>query len=437
MHIYYKIVANKQNINHLIERIYQLIFRQSAGKEIIVFIDNLSLSFIGGIVPSFIMLFTSFYASKLLGPTKFGEYNSMVSISMAIVPFMLLGIDFSSIRFLADKTYSKTFKSIYSSTLFITSLQTIIITSISSIIYYIFRKSITLNPISFIIIISTAILFTYKTIFDSILRALNHIKFQTYIKIIESLTVTFLIVLVFITKKNLSILAYLLCMIFGYLLFSVFSLFKTRTFINFRNINSVKMILHFNKYLLFASLGSFLINSEKYFIARYISTYDLGIYSAYQMLSTLVISNIGSIFINVFLPSVVNNKNKIQVFTNKLLKILIMFYPFWLLISGTVTLIYINLLGNKYPINLGYALAVSSAGYFSFTFSILLSMLKVIKVKESISFSIFCYLAIIISIIFSKNIGTYLFIQNILFISYIYIIQRKLTRKNENSLFTI
>ena len=104
---------------------------------------------------------------------------------------------------------------------------------------------------------------------------------------------------------------YVHSVICGATIFIVLSVFLLRKQFSFFSFIEIKQLLGYNKHLLLAAFGGIVLSFDKVIIGKTIGTETLGVFSAYYASSQLIISNLGLIFMNVFWPLVIKNKENI------------------------------------------------------------------------------------------------------------------------------
>lgn len=417
----------KQKIIAVVESVHRWFFGHEMSDEMRKFLKNLSWSFFGGIIASGVMLILTILAGKKLGPEGFGQYNSLLSFATALSFLFLLGSDTGSVRYLSDKSYQKDKGKILTTSLVIVLIQSILF----GLIVYVFSdfiiKSFSLNKNILIFGMMLSFILAVKSLTDGYLRSFHLIKRQGIIRILDAFISISSFLLFYYILNKIIYHFYAVAILCGAIFFIIVSLITLRKNFGKISFRSAKVLFRYNKFLLIGSVGGIIISLEKYFIGRYLGIYELGIYSAYYAASFLIISNLGSIFMNVFWPSTIKEKESMKIIAQKLDVLFLKTFPCWIIFSVSFVSLLIIFLGKDYPFNLTYVFLISVSSFLAFVFSTFLSLLNIDRIKEAVVISFSCYVFLILSIIVFKNIYGYLISQIFLYLVFYLIIKKRLT----------
>lgn len=424
----------KNEIYLIIKRFHLIVFGHAMSNVMESFLKNLSWSFFGGATASAIMFFLNLIAGRKLGPDAFGQYNYILSFSTALTIFFLLGNDVSSVRYLSDKKYEKDKEEIFTTSVMIVIFQSFLFGLIFYLFFELIKIKFSLSQEILLVGIIFSFLLAMKSLFDGYLRAFRLIKRQSFIRIFDSILaiVAFLFFYYFLDKKDYFF--YIIAISVGLLFFISASLIAL--FGNFKkfSIKAAKLLFSYNRFLILGAGVGFIIGLEKYFIGRYIGTYELGIFSAYHAASFLIISNIGYIFMNVFWPSSIMEKQNLEAISKKLNILFVKIFPFWIIFNFFFIFLAVFFMGKDYPLNFSYIFLFAITSYLSFTFSIVNGLLKINRIKEFVLMSYLCYMSLIVLIILFKNILLYLIGQ--VFVYFVFcIISNKILAKDFKRVF--
>lgn len=401
------------------------IFGEEMSDEMRNFLGHLSWSFFGGFVAAGIMLILTIIAGRLFGPDAFGQYNSLLSFAIALSFFFLLGNNSSSVRYLSDKKYENNKKEILTTSALLVLFQVIIIGFIFFIFFNFIKTRFLIGNDILIIGFFFSFILAIKNLMDGYLRSFSLIRKQSIIRIFDSIIALSSFILFYNLQKT-EYYFYAISVSLGAVFFigtSFFFIFGNFGKFNFR---SVKLLFHYNKFLMIGSLGGTIISLEKYFIGKYIGMYELGIYSAYYAASFLIIANLGSIFMNVFLPNSIKEKENMHIISKKMNMLFLRVFPFWIIFGTGFVSLMIIFMGKGYPLNIYYAFLIEGSSFLAFVFSTFISLLNIDHIKESVLISTICYIFIIISIILFRNILYYLVSQMCLYFIFYLIAKKRL-----------
>lgn len=393
-------------LNHL----HLKIFKHDMGKEMKKFLHSFSWSVLGGISASFIMLLVMILAGIKLGPDGFGNYNYILSLASVVSMVFLFGINSASIRCISDKKYKKKAKSFVSASFSIFILQAFIF----SVTFILIRKLFHFNNIHLFTVLFFAYILALKTLQDSFLRSFELIKKQSLLRILESVLILFLFIFLFFYLNKVGYIYYIYSILLGSIFFICVSGFFIRG--NFENfsLNEVKTLFYYGKYLFVGTLSGAILASDKFFIGKYIGIRELGVYSAYYMASFLILSNIGSVFMNVFLPSAIENKDGMENLVKKMKILFIKSFPLWITFNLIFMYFFIVIFNEKYSLNMLHGALFSVAAFLSFCYNILFGLVSIDNFKITSIYSILYAIILIGSIIIFKNIVIYLVLQIII-----------------------
>lgn len=410
------------------EVLHLRIFGHEMGGEMRSFLKNLSWSFFGGMIAAGIMFAVNILAGRFLGPLGYGEYNYIYSLAASLTFFFLLGNNQSSIRHIADEEYKNRRSKILSALLFLTIIQSIIL----FLVIFVFRSALSeklnlsVNVIYFIVFMG--FIFSFKELYDSFLRSFGLFKKQSLIKVIDAFFVLlFFIASIYILNGEIEYFHYAWAMIAGAIFSILAFLYLTGGQFSKFGKKEIFTIFNYNKFLIIGGFGGFVMSLEKVFIGKYMGIENLGIYSAYYASSQMIISNLNILFMNIFWPTVVKNKENISVILGKLETLFFKYSPLWI-ISNFVSISFILLLyGKQYPIYWLFILLFSISSLLNVFFSILMSIMNIDRVSQTIPINFIIYGVLISSVAIFKSISVYLMVQIIIYLIGIAYVRKSLT----------
>lgn len=358
----------RQKMFHIAGLVHIRIFGYKMGNTMAKFLEHLSWSFFGVLVATGLVSVANLVAGRLLGPVEYGKYALIVSMATIFIIPMTLGLDTANTYFIA-KSKSNEEKDKYIATTFLVSAGLImasvaIILVCSDFITQLFSVDISL----LMIILVFSIFLVLRNIADSIIKGLHIFQFQALIRMGEALVGTSAFFLFIRCNSLFSFKAYTFAMMAGYCFYIVFSLWRVRERVRF-SFDRAKEMLSYGGFAITGSIATVIFYSaDKIAVNKYLGIEQLGLYSAYQTFSFLLVAQFSLFFINVFFPYMASMENT-GAALQKLNRVgLILFMPVFLALVAVIWLA-IALLGNKYQFDWVLAcefsfLATISAYYY-------------------------------------------------------------------------
>lgn len=420
----------KKKLIYFSEIFHLRIFGHKMSETMREFLGNLSWSFFGGVSAAGIMFLVNILAGRWLGPLGYGNYNYLLSFASSSMFIFLLGNNSSGVRYISDIKYKEEKDSILTASLVLSLAQAalflLIIILLKNLILT--RYSIE-NNIAYLVFVFGFIL-SFKDLFDSFLRSLNLIKKQSCIKIADA-TLVFMSFLFFyyFLREDFSYIFYIYSFLLGGTLFIASSFYLIRKNIAKFEWKHIFLIMHYNKFLILCSVGAFIIGIDKILIGKYIGTEKLGIYSAYYASSQLIISNLLLIFMNIFWPAVIKNKENLSVIIGKIDLIISKFFLIFLVLNFASISFFVYLFGKEYPFNLFLITLFSISSILNIIFYLFIGILNIEKIKHSVAIMVICYSTMVSSIVIFRSIEIYLIFQVTVYIMGVLYIRNKLKQK--------
>ncbi|MDP3956963.1 MAG: oligosaccharide flippase family protein, partial [bacterium] len=304
-------VMLKQKFFRIAEIVHLRIFGHEMGEEMRIFLGHLSWSFMGGSITSAIMMAINIGAGRLMGPAGYGNYGLVLAISQIFMIPIIFGLDVSGIRSIS-KAQNDTQKAKNVSSVF----YFIILSSLVFILVFFFShnfisEKFNLNGAILLMAALYAVIFSLKTISDSLARSLFLFKEQFFARIFEVGTIIVLFSLFFFYYEKQNYIFYILALLGGSLIFSLFLFRRYLRYLTYFDFQSLKGQLSYSSIILIGAAFSAIYNTlEKFVIVKYLSIYDLGIYMAYYTASFNMLAQITQIFVNAFFPSIAKLSGK-------------------------------------------------------------------------------------------------------------------------------
>lgn len=418
----------QEKIILLVEALHRQFFGEEMSDVMRGFLKNLSFSFFGGVAAAVIMFGVSIMAGRILGPSEYGIYNYLLSIATASTIFFLLGNNTGAIRFLSDEKHKERRGAFMSAALTITLVQGVVFFCVALLASKYIQAKLDLNPFLFFLVFIFAAILAFKDLADSFLRSFLLIKKQAIFRVVDASLVFVAIALFLLIDDSFSPIDYVHSVIFGATIFIVLSVFLLRNQFSFFSFIEIKQLLSYNKHLLLVAFGGIVLSFDKVIIGKMIGTETLGIFSAYYASSQLIISNLGLVFMNVFWPIVIKNKENIPVILGKLDVLLLKFLPVGTILNAVSVTFFVSLYGKEYPLNLILIVLFAVASIANIVFFLYTSLLNIDRVFQSAVIFLMVNLLLISSLVILKDIKIYLIAQIVVYFLGALFIRRRMKK---------
>ena len=155
---------------------YERIFHEKMSDEVKKFFKNLSYVGFGAIIATIFSFTFNILAGRILGPSGYGEFTLVQSVTMFLYIPMLMGFSTAMIKYNSEKEEYNRQRSIISTTYILIFIFTIV----SIIIYYLFQSQISnifsVSEEFIYLAVVFAVLFVFYTLTTSTLRGLHEMK---------------------------------------------------------------------------------------------------------------------------------------------------------------------------------------------------------------------------------------------------------------------
>ena len=337
------------------------------------FLKNFSLLFVLRAVSILLLAGIAILGGRYLSVEDFGKYNIINNLSNLLVIPIIFGMNTTLLKILPSASPSE--KSTILGTVFISNLAlTLLFTLVFLGITPICTAYFHLTFFQWIVVILLVILLNITLLAESILKSREKFFALGLAKILNASLIFVLFATAIFVNKNATLdklLTYLLLgqalgtvllvMSIGKIRFS-FSMAEAKKMYRF---NLVNMLSWF--------LTTFLINLDIYLLPFFVSEYELGIYSAYE-LTTKNYFNIFfyDILAAVLIPMLISSSfNPKKVYT-KIIKILFLIFPVVTIGTMVVVILNLTLYGSQYALDT-YYLILTALGIGGYSLYLLLS----------------------------------------------------------------
>ncbi|MCD6195027.1 oligosaccharide flippase family protein [bacterium] len=357
----------KKKLIKITYKIHFWLFKQKMSQEMKSFTRNLGYVGTSTFLVTILMTIFQVIIGRKLGPSEYGKFSLLDSLSGLLYFVMTLGIS-TSIVYHLSLSKKESEKKTLAKTGFILL---IINVSIIFLIFY-FANPLILK-IQHIDQKWVTLMFIYATIYTfhyfakSLLRGYQKMKFYAIVDLFSGiLTLTVALLLIF-TYQIDNYQAPTIAKMTGFTSVALLGICFSKIWLGKMSINKAKRIISYGliSFLLWIFVG-LLNSSDKLILNQILPSEKLGIYYAYMLGSSAIIYQAVMAFLINFFPTAVAAKSKKAI----LKKIELVFKKTWWAIillgvfSTSTTLI---LFGSKYPLKLNYTLIMGINSLF-FTF---------------------------------------------------------------------
>ena len=349
----------KKRLISIAEVLHLRIFGHEMSEEMRKFIGNLSWSFFGIFFSSAFLFFGSVLIGRFLGPTEYGKYNLVLTISNIAVVIMFFGFDTTAVKFISESSEKEKQNQFMSNSLWAIMVLCPIIVALAFIFRNLISKITNTDDNLILIAFLFAFIVAFKTLFDSFIKAFHKFRYQAFVKIVESSIFFSLVLYFFIFNNGHSYFYFLIPSIVASL--AVIFLYGKIIKNKLRKWNN-ESFLYSKAYLKLtlavSFIGIFIGTADRLFIAKYLGIRELGIYSAYLMSSTIIIGQLVLALSNVFFPMMNKAENKREIISKVDKLMLAAFIPLVISIS-LLSFILLKFFGSQYGVNWIYIVFVS------------------------------------------------------------------------------
>lgn len=369
----------KQKLIKTFDKLYFLIFKEHIGEKARQFSKFFGYLALGEIIASGIGFPVKVLAGRFLGPTEYGKYGLIISLTQFFLIPMIFGLVAAAQKYIPhfdDKAMKKMVIGFL--------LKMILVTTFISILFFIVIKGWILRifDVSEDVFWWTLVygaLTTFFYLFDAIMRSLKKYKLVFYNIILNSLVnvVVFTFILFVIYNRTFVSLTSANILAFAVTTFFLLFVLIRGKYIRFSLPKKYrKEIINYGSIGIIGGILSFLIaGTDRFFLHHYLSLYWVGIYYAYINASTAFVGRFFTHFINVFFPSVSGEKDKKQVF-NKVTKLLYVLY-FPIFIFSVLSIVFIIwMFGKEFPMRYDLVLLFSINNCLSIGYQVYLWFLN-------------------------------------------------------------
>ena len=335
------------------------------------FLANLSYSFVGFAIASGISISTYVISGRVLGPKEFASYGLVLAL-VQIFSFPVQGMDLAIIRsvVLAKKTYNIG-EAALSGFLFLLGIivaSSAILYAASSYVSSLFQIPVVLFDIS----IGFMALLAIRVGLDSVIRATGEFRFQSLIKMGDagiSLGTFYILYALFDKHGYGNLIFSLSCGALFSIASYVISVLRTVPHLKI-NISLGMQSWAYGKFGVLSAFGTILFLSlDKIVVDHRLGHFQLGIYSAYTVVSVSIAMQLSNIIMNVLFPEVAHRSDGRALMKQLSRIVIISIVPLFLFFT-LVCIVLFSLFGKQYPLSIPLSLAMGMYATVTFLYTV-------------------------------------------------------------------
>ncbi|MCE9642728.1 MAG: oligosaccharide flippase family protein [Candidatus Andersenbacteria bacterium] len=346
-------------------------FKDILSGNIRAFLANLSYSFIGFAIASLISISTYVISGRVLGPKEFASYGLVLAL-VQIFSFPVQGMDVAIIRsiVLAKKTYNVG-EAALSGFLFLFG----IIVASSGILYAVssYASSFFQIPVFlFDISIGFMALLAVRVGLDSVIRATGGFRFQSLIKVGDaaiSLGAFYILYELFNKHGYGNLIFSLSCGALFSIASYLIAILRTVPHLKINTAQGIQSWAY-GKFGVLSAVGTILFLSiDKIVVEHRLGHVQLGIYSAYAVVSVSIAMQLSNIIMNVLFPEVAHRSDGRALMKQLSRIVIISIVPLFLFFT-LVCIVLFSLFGKQYPLSIPLGMAMGMYATLTFLYTV-------------------------------------------------------------------
>ena len=365
----------KQLLVRIVTWIHFRIFHRDISPAMREFLSHTAWSLVGIFFNAAVFFVLSIVAGRLLGPSGYGKYSLVIAITAAITALMTAGFDVTAVKYISQFTDPEEKNAALSNSLlfvFPFSLGVFLVLAL-------FRQPLAaaLHTDAQLIVLGLlfSLVFTYKTLLDGFVKALKQFPLQAGVKIVEALVALGFFIAFFFLLGHESYQFYLYAIGLGGISSILIYLVSVRGRIRRWNpAVFLKEKAYLKTFIAFSVVGIILNSIDKFFVAHFLGTAALGLYSVYLLSATVIVAQGILVINNVFFPMVNQVDDKHQLMRTLDRFLVAAFVPV-ILLAGAVSYAVVMLFGHAYGIHWWLILMVSLIAFAQIASSLYNSVL--------------------------------------------------------------
>lgn len=319
-------------IKNIVVVIHTFIFGRPPGDVAISFLKNLGYVSIGFSMAKLIATLFQIYVGRILGPTEYGKFGLVITLSQFLVAFM--GFVFTGMIKFSIESKSDQKARFFSAAVYLTVVAILLIAILSFLMKPFITSFFNMSDIYLIGAVLLAVSMTFSLGISSIFQSTENIK---RVALLEVSRAVVLLAFFLFSTKNVAMAIFLL--VFSYFLSSTFTVLISGTKIQLTvpDLKSINTLLKFGLMtLIVGGFSSILLSVPVFTLKKFGTLENIGYFQAYSF-STLSVAFFVVSFLNpVLFPATVrNDKSIVLTRINSLWKVFPVFVGVMLLL-GTV-----------------------------------------------------------------------------------------------------
>lgn len=350
--------------------IHRLIFKTEMGEGTITFAKNISYTTLGNLGLTFFLFFVNIAAVRYFGPEEYGKYALVLSVSNFLIIPMFFGMNISLLKYVPEHKDDAVKQRAIIST---ATWMIIFCALFFGAIFYLFRNQLSALVHIPAVIFLFAVIYTVpaaiKNTAESILKGQHQFGKHAALEVVFAAAIFAAFFIMFFSGRR-DFAAYVIAIVVGFAVYSAIVFIKQAGNLSLKYFDKTKMsaIIKYGILTVFSSLSwSVITGADRFLLNKYADLKTVGIYVVYVGASSIIISRVLSIFLNVFFPTVSGIKNRWEV-NKRIDRLLKLGLAPFLALNCAVMYVMFLIYGKNYPVNFFWIIIFSlSAVLFSFS----------------------------------------------------------------------
>ncbi|NBI28185.1 oligosaccharide flippase family protein [Chengkuizengella marina] len=346
----------------------------TSNDEVKRFISNLGTIFIFRFIAAILNALSLIIVTRYYGVVAIGEITIIQNVAYFLIIPILLGVNLSIIKYIPtlDKNdVQKLLGSVFVWNIFLTGFFVLIY-----LIFTDFFSGLTnISTTNWIFSVALAVFINLSMVMDAVLRAEKKFFTLGITKLIG--TSVFFVIIVISSLKSGNIYLFIGALIINHCIFAILS-FKDIEEKRFGFSLKISKLLYGYGAINMVSwtLSTLLFSVDLFIVNHFVSSYDVGIYSAYHVNVRIFFNMMfHEIFAVVFLPTIAQ-MDKIKIY-KRIVRLIPILLPLAIIANAVLCMILLFMYGRDYPFNWLYVLIVSLSTGFHFIYWIFNSVFTV------------------------------------------------------------
>lgn len=331
-------------------------------------LKNFSYSMTGLGASTLITFAFTMYAIRYIGPSEFGRYNVLISLSQAFIIPSLFGIHLASLRYLG--AWQNKHKEIIGTAFMTVCISSFIFFPIINAFYPAFLRIVGgLDVPLFRLAMLFALVESFFFLFQSFFQGTGQFKRFSWLWVSSALCFVVPLCLFILIFHNHSFVVLFISSIIRLLVVIAAGLWFFRNALFSFQKDVFRELIHYGSFEALSLVAGFfgLSMIDNLMIQHYLGSQAVGLYSAYLVAYSFLIGKVVSTFIQVFLPMASASGDISMLFHRSLLLIRNYALPVMVGVFGLISVLFVIFGKNyAYDFRLGFLMAISVTSFACF-----------------------------------------------------------------------